>query len=270
MKRFYGYDITVPDNEQNDGEIFAIDKLSEGEWDRLSGESECSTDINRSSHKLWSSMWTASAVVLVTDIYLLISRLFGEELSPEVSRLVFHPIAIPIHILCAVVCVLGIVKLAKLGKKLPDKEEEDSFDAPFCKRLGIPENAEDMDILCFDYDPGLDAPTDIDNCLNSEMKEWVQDGALYISDLESKYEIPLSWLRRMYTEEREVRMILWNKDVSYKSPPYDKYGIVKKKDLYVIKNYCELEFEHDGETWLISFPPYEMPKLTELTGIFSE
>ena len=270
MKRFYGYDITLgEENEQNDGDIFAVDALSDGEWDKLSVESE-SGGIKRSSHKLWSSMWTASAVILVTDIYLLVSKIFGEELSPEISKLFFHPIAIPIHLLCAVFCVYSIIRLAKLGKSKRNLVEEKSFEAPFCKRLGIPDEAKNLDILCFDYDPNTDTPSDIDNCLNTEMKVWEQDGALYISDLESKYEIPLSWLKRIRTVDREVRMIFWNKDASYKDSLYAKYGIAKKRDLYVIKNYCELEFEHDGETWLISFPPYELSEFTDLTGLFSE
>jgi queuine/archaeosine tRNA-ribosyltransferase len=91
----------------------------------------------------------------------------------------------------------------------------------------------------------------------------------------------LKWLDRCYNHHKNPEQALFPivqgnmfKDLRLTSLketiPYAKYGIAKKRDLYVIKNYCELEFEHDGETWLISFPPYELSEFTELTGLFSE
>ena len=105
----------------------------------------------------------------------------------------------------------------------------------------------------------------------TDMKIYKENESLCLADTEKKYEIPLSQLRRIKAVNKEIGMILWNKKESFRQSPYSAYNIVKnKKGNYVVPKYYELEFEHEGELWLISFPCYEIDTFQKLTGLTAE
>lgn len=278
MKRFYGFNNKTPDAEWHDGVEFATDSIPEDEWDKLADEKGSGGTGLAAKVKLKLTIWCACATVFFVDVTMFIEKLLGESMDTDFAKIVYHPFSIPIHVVCTAVFAIGIFKyfsnketMLSLVVSHNDNSFDDSFDAPFYNRLGVPDDANCVDILCFEYDPDGEIPTDMDNCLDTEMKIYKENESLCLADTEKKYEIPLSQLRRIKAVNKEIGMILWNKKESFRQSPYSAYNIVKnKKGNYVVPKYYELEFEHEGELWLISFPCYEIDTFQKLTGLTAE
>ena len=270
MKRFYGFNNKTPDAEWHDGVEFATDSIPEDEWDKIADEKGSGT-------KNKMSLFTAACMVLLVAAMLFIETLINKEETEGFDEILFHPVTIVIYFACLAIIVFRFIKRINskeeqraMGKTEESKPSED-FDAPFYNRLGVPDDAKCVDILCFEYDPDGEIPTDMNSCLDSEMKIYKENESLCLADTEKKYEIPLSQLRRIKAVNKEIGMILWNKKESFRQSPYSAYNIVKnKKGNYVVPKYYELEFEHEGELWLISFPCYEIDTFQKLTGLTAE
>lgn len=273
MKRFYGFNNKTPDAEWHDGVEFATDSIPEDEWDKIA-DSKGSGDTGlNAKKKLKLTAWCACATVFFVDVMMFIEKLLGESMDADFAKIVYHPFSIPIHVVCTAFFAIGIFKYFSNKENMVSlvvSHNDNSFDDPFYKRLGVPDDAKSVDILCFEYDPDREFPTDMDNCLNTEMKIYKENDSLCFADTEKKYEIPLSQLRRIKAVNKVIGMILWNKKESFRKSPYSEYNIVIKKGNYVVPKYYELEFEHEGELWFISFPCYELSTFQLLTGLTAE
>ena len=274
MKRFYGYNKTTPDAEYHDGTEFAKETIPDDEWDEIADK--CDKGIGKRKN----SLFTYARMLLLVAVLLYLETFINKEETEGFEEILFHPISIVVYFVCLGIVVFELIKRfnskeekrAARGGDVEDckKTEASDLDAPFYKRLGVLSNAKKVDLLSFEYDPENDESKDVNDCINNEVRVFVKDESLCFADTEMRYEIPLSELKSMKLVNREVAMIFWNKKDAYNKPMYTMYNIVKKKDNYVIPKYYELEFEHDGELWIISFPQYELSVFKELTGISEE
>lgn len=140
--------------------------------------------------------------------------------------------------------------------------------------LDVPETAETVDILAFTYkikdgepkakETGFN-PTPY---INVEFKAFIESDNLILADLENKYAFPLSSLKAIHKVNKNIRVPGWNKEENPKKGKYkeyklrvDDYGCVHFKPYYI------LEVLHNGESWGVYFPSYELPAFTELTGL---
>lgn len=140
--------------------------------------------------------------------------------------------------------------------------------------LDVPETAETVDILAFTYkmkdgEPkAKEAGFNPTPYLNIEVKAFIENDNLILADLENKYAFPLSSLKAIHKVNKNISVPGWNKEENPKKGKYkeyklgvDDYGCVHFKPYYI------LEVLHNGESWGIYFPSYELPAFTKLTGL---
>lgn len=143
------------------------------------------------------------------------------------------------------------------------------------RELGVPEGAKDVDVLFFFYKEkdGQIRVTEKGICqyFNPEFKVFADGENLYLVNLEGKYAIPLSAMKRIYTVKKHIRMAGWNKQETFNKgiyKPYkmttDDYGCVH------CKQYSILEFQFQGQTYGLYIPPYELAVFEAVTGLKAE
>lgn len=140
------------------------------------------------------------------------------------------------------------------------------------KELSVPGDAKDIDILLFFYkikdgkikvqEKGLQ----IAQYFNPQFKIFTDDENLYLANLEGKYAFPLSSIVKIHTVRKHIRIASWNKEEKYNKGIYkqyklttDDYGCIHCKQYYI------LEINHQGDSYGIYIPCYELPVLEECT-----
>ena len=99
----------------------------------------------------------------------------------------------------------------------------------------------------------------------------MENDRLCLTDLESRFEFPLAELRRIRTVRKKISIPTWNKETAPDEDIYKPYKLsVDGYECIHFKPYHILELEHEGETWGIYFPCYELPVFEELTGLKAE
>lgn len=144
-------------------------------------------------------------------------------------------------------------------------------------QMNIPEDALDVDILCFYYKTSEDGikvcekPMQLFSHFNCGLKIFKDEEYLYIGSMEGKYGIPLSGLSGIRTIAKKVRFSDWYKEEPFNAGIYkqykmtkDQFGCIHSKPHYV------LEFMYEGQLWGVYFPCYELPLFEELTGLKAE
>lgn len=282
MKWFYAFNTQDEENESFDGNEFIVDNISQVEFDELLDRSEAQEDKKRSQRGI-VSLWRYCGIAMLLFVFTLLDSLFSSEKESLWNSLIKEaPYLLFVFGGCAAVFVVGFFMFMAQGKfsnareavlftfvgsrPALDGEGDDNFE----ERLGIPENAYDVDILSFDYDDDTDMSQRFTDSTNWEVKIFADEDNLYISDLESKFSFPRSELKRITTVRAKMSMLFWNKKISYKIDPYDRFKITKIKGKYEISTYHVLEVEHEGELWGIVFPCYELSTFQLLTGLTAE
>lgn len=137
--------------------------------------------------------------------------------------------------------------------------------------LGVPPTARNMDVLMFRYVekngeiiPRSFGPASFIGC---DCKIFTENGVLCITDTKQRFEFPLSEMKRIVTSAKGGAIPTWNKNIPVNKPPYKEYRLrIDSYGFIHFKKYYILELEHDGESWGIYFPNYELPTIEALTG----
>lgn len=140
--------------------------------------------------------------------------------------------------------------------------------------MGLSGDEKSVDVLSFEYKlkdgeckPYKSALEDM-VYNNLEYYIFADDKNLYLADTDGKYAFALSSLRAIHKIKKKIALLSWNKDVDYYKGEYKRFKM-HEDDAYnvIVKNYCILELEHNGESWGIYFPEYELETFEELTGL---
>lgn len=191
-------------------------------------------------------------------------------------------------VLAACVVVFGVVTFwgnAK-SKKIRNSEESEiaaSRADVVCRNiyaeLGVTEQTPEVDIFDFKY---KEKKNDISfvafnkmsaaNFMNFPYKFYVNEGNLYLADLEVKYCIPLNKVKGIKTVKKQatIPMFMWNKEIAFNEGYYKQFKIRSNDGNIFIKPYHILCFEHNGEDWGLYFPCYELPLFEQITGFKAE
>ena len=140
--------------------------------------------------------------------------------------------------------------------------------------MGVPQGADDADIIMFQYKikdgavvPSAHAliPTPY---INFENKIFDDGDNLCFADTENVYSFKKSDLRAIRTVEKKISVPSWNKKSMPTEGEYATYGMtVNKMGMVTMKRYHILEIEHEGELLGIYFPCYELDTFERLTGL---
>lgn len=281
MKPFIGIDITEnKKNEKFNGEEFIVKTVSQLQMQTFENAQEDAFDLVEES-KISLPLRIIQGVCGVAGVLCLsgIMRAWSDITLSQCYQ--NAPWLFWVCGTCLVTwAILIILRVKKQKETLNTDTGEnvvrklESVSKSIYSDLDVPETAETVDILAFTYkmkdgepkakEAGLN-PTPY---INVEFKAFIENDKLILADLENKYAFPLSSLKAIHKVNKNISVPGWNKDENPKKGKYkeyklrvDDYGCVHFKPYYI------LEVLHNGESWGIHFPSYELPAFTELTGL---
>lgn len=140
--------------------------------------------------------------------------------------------------------------------------------------LEVPSSAQEIDILSFSYKVKNGIPvakeigiqfTPYENFI---YKIFADSETLFISNLDGKYAFPRSTLSAIRKVKKHISVPTWNKETAFNKGEYKQYRLSEDKYGCIHMNlYYILELSHNGETWGIYFPNYELPIIETITGL---
>ena len=287
MKPFLCVDLTKDKkNEQINGSEFLIEKPSAAIEQALQSYSEKADEtINKSKLPLGLRIahWICGAIGLVVAAGIL-KALVGED---GVSLGQAYQNAAWLFWLagCCLFAwlILKIISAKKENSVLGSEESQNTItnlnsicDSIFSE-LSVPAYASDVDILSFFYKVKDDSVKVCEKglqlvpYLNPVFKMYVDSENLYLANLEGKYAIPLSSLRKISTVKKNIGVTSWNKEEDCNEGRYKQYKITTDNYGCIhFKPYHILEFTYDQEDWGIYFPCYALPVVEALLGMKAE
>lgn len=140
--------------------------------------------------------------------------------------------------------------------------------------LNVPANAKAVDILSFFYKVDNDGirvcekPMQMAPYINLEFKLFADQNAVYLVNLEGRYAFPRSSLLEITTVDKHIRLHGWNKEEAYNKGIYKPYQLTTDGYHTIhCTGYHILRINHNGTSWGIYFPSYELPAFEEVTGL---
>ena len=179
--------------------------------------------------------------------------------------------------------ILQVVSKGKEKKVLKDEDAEQQtkeLHADFAsihEELEVPGDAVDVDILAFRYKQkngeirphasGLQTTPYV----NVNVKMYATADEVCLADLESVYTIPKFEIRGITTVGKRISVPSWNKDEDPRSGVYKPYKMtVSNMGDVFFKPYHILEICHEGQTFGLYFPCYELETVEKITGVRAE
>ena len=284
MKPLFGIDVTEnPENETPNGETLVVRTLPQAVRATLEKSTkEYERTIEKSRMPRWFRMLRNmcgyfALIVLVA----VVSNLSGLGLAKMMEQS-------PFLIISAVFALVGWAVMLCLSLKrsrLIEREAEEagvsnalqqSIEAAY-HAMDVPKNAVSADVLSFSYrirngeiKPCASALQTTPFC-NLDLKVYLQNGMLCLADVESVTAVSLSSLVGIHTVQKRISIPVWSKEISHKEGIYQQYHLRTNglRDVS-FKPYHVLEFTHEGESFGIWFPCYELPTFEKLTGLSAE
>ena len=277
MKPFLGIDLTLnKKNEQFNGNEFLVQKP----FSALSSALEASTDKAEKTIDTSKLPLPFRIMQFVCGIAALL--IAAGILKADVSLAEgYHnaPWLFWTGGICAVVwLILWLWSKQKSKSVLETDESAQTFShlegtaSAIYKELSVPDDAKNMDILSFFYkikdgeikvhEKGMQ----VFQYFNPEFKIFADEENLYLVNLEGKYAFPLSSIVQIHTVKKHIRIAGWNKDENLNKGIYKQYKLTADSYGCVhCKQYHILEIDHQGESYGIYFPNYELPTVEECT-----
>ncbi len=277
MKPFLGIDLTTDrKNDQFNGAEFLVQTPS----------AALANTLEDSSEKAEKTIETAKLPLLFRIIQFVCGiaalMITGGILKADVSLAEGYrnaPWLYWVAGICAIVwLILWLLSKQKAKTVLETEESEQTFShlegtaSAIYQELSVPGDAKTIDILSFFYkikdgeikvqEKGMQ----VFQYFNPEFKIFTDEENLYLANLEGKYAFPLSSIEKIHTVKKHIRIAGWNKDEKYNKGIYkqyklttDDYGCIHCKQYYI------LEINHQGESYGIYFPSYELATLEKCT-----
>lgn len=271
MKVFFGIDITHnKKNTQFDGEVFLCEQVSADTEKILDSEMEAMHKISDKATP--RPLRIAYMVFMLVAVFcmVLILKAWGDFTFAEIFQKM--PFAFYLGIGSAVLWGLTYILIRKRAKTVLESDEavlamnrSDTIAKNALSTLGVPPTAPQTDILLSGYknrNGKILIPAQTFD--NAELYVFAENGTLYLADCYKKYGIPLAEIRGIQTVDKRIRMNQWNKETPYNQEPYKAYKIRQDQGQYFVKPYYALEILHGGETYLLYFPPYELPVFEQI------
>lgn len=148
----------------------------------------------------------------------------------------------------------------------------DALDAALDKarsELGVPENAEAVDIFLLSY-KHKNGKLKIDGdpfWLNGEVYAYRDGDVLMLWGGEKVWAFPIENMNGIKTVRAFKTALCWNKKEKHKEGRFAQYKLAANNYGVSAKTYHILELEHGGERYGLYFPCWEKPVFERLTGL---
>ena len=150
---------------------------------------------------------------------------------------------------------------------------ESEIDRVF-RELQVPEDAKEVDVvqLTYRWKNGTvkisTTGSETTPYTNVSLRVFRREDVLCLADLENRYELPISAMRRLKKVKKPLVIQGWNKEERLNDPFYKPYKLTMDNYERVhTKSYGLLELNHDGVDWALWLPPYELNYISALTGL---
>ena len=150
---------------------------------------------------------------------------------------------------------------------------ESEIDRVF-RELQVPEEAKQVDVvqLTYRWKNGTvkisTTGSETTPYTNVALRVFRREDVLCLADLENRYELPISAMRRLKLVKKPLVIQGWNKEEKLNDPFYKPYKLTMDNYERVhTKSYGLLELNHDGMDWALWLPPYELNYISALTGL---
>ncbi len=278
MKPFLCIDISENRKNRNRNEAFVCQRISQVTKDNLDKISlEMATVFKKIRLPLpIKILQIIDGVVMVVLFRAALGLVMedGRTLSELIGKASWFPFAfigsIAVFIFLFLMERKQQIKLSKSEEFHTANNRAETMEKNIKSELSVPEGAKEIDILTFTYTLKKDSdqkkikPIKVENY---EYYIFVQDKNLYISNMETKYCVPLSCIDGITTVNSRMDIPFWNKETQYNKGEYKQYKISKNEYFYRLKKYYVLNMKYENEIWGIYFPCYELPVFEELTGV---
>ena len=142
------------------------------------------------------------------------------------------------------------------------------------RELQVPEDAKEVDVvqLTYRWKNGTvkisTTGSETTPYTNVSLRVFRREDVLCLADLENRYELPISAMRRLKMVKKPLVIQGWNKEEKLNDPFYKPYKLTMDNYERVhTKSYGLLELNHDGVDWALWLPPYELNYISALTGL---
>ena len=142
------------------------------------------------------------------------------------------------------------------------------------RELQVPEDAKKVDVvqLTYRWKNGTvkisTTGSETTPYTNVSLRVFRREDVLCLADLENRYELPISAMRRLKLVKKPLVIQGWNKEEKLNDPFYKPYKLTMDNYERVhTKSYGLLELNHDGVDWALWLPPYELNYISALTGL---
>ena len=142
------------------------------------------------------------------------------------------------------------------------------------RELQVPEDAKQVDVvqLTYRWKNGTvkisTTGSETTPYTNVSLRVFRREDVLCLADLENRYELPISAMRRLKMVKKPLVIQGWNKAEKLNDPFYKPYKLTMDNYERVhTKSYGLLELNHDGVDWALWLPPYELNYISALTGL---
>ncbi len=283
MKPFFCTDITEDkENDTLNGECFRTTTTDEGQLElyQQAAESQEEKTKEASLPLPLQIVMVIAALAAMIPLTILLTSAEGGSLAEAIDR---FPWVLPVALPCLVIFIGLIIASAVRKKRVLSADEAQHINSrlhsvteSIYMSNGVSGDAIPVDILMFDYvvkngEPVVASFLGETTYINIEMRAFQRNGFFCLASIDGVWEFPTAKLRRIRTVNKRISLFSWNKETPFNKEPYKKFSIRSDENqkLYV-KPYHVLELEHEGETYGIYFPAYELPFFVRLTGLSPE
>lgn len=274
MKNFFSLNVKTKE------ETFAPYKVRSVSEQTTARQDESDDRLENAQKKsqlpLWLRIMEYLCLLTAACIFIGILRAFSESIGDESISSVwdrFVKNGIVIMMIVFVVCLVVGVALLIWGRKRykavlasPEYqttvEEKESVQKVSYDELGVPADADEIDVFCFGYKLTKKGKPKSANpfaqYVTLNLKIFQHDDNICFADTGDLIEIPRSAITETYVLAKRVTFYGWTKEQSYKSQEYKPYKIRANNygTLFIKGCYC-IVLQLDGEQYEIIIPPYE-------------
>lgn len=279
MKIFFGINVTESKtNNTLDGEVFVCQKVDEQEEERAQEELSKINDLNKKSApmplQILREVLLVAVLICVGSI--LSACLDGASIAGMYAN---APWLFCIGGVCVVAWAVLSVWLRKHAKKIVESDEAtllvnryDTLTKNALLTLGVPSDAARMDAFLIIY-KNKNGRTKwqswgIAQSCNTENYIFADKSTVYIADISQKFAIPRNEITGIRKIKKRTSMFGWNKEAPYNKREYKPYKItVGQVGEYHLRYYYSVDILHNGETYALFFPAYELETVQNLTGL---
>ncbi|MBQ9116789.1 MAG: hypothetical protein IJY04_07170 [Clostridia bacterium] len=272
MKRIFAYNAKDESENVFSEENFKVcdyeDEAYFDELDRLDEEYENQRKNSAPSH---ISMLIPSIIAIALMI------IEYKVVIPIIEASEMNPVIVGIMLLLNIGVIFFILNEIRKRRKNEGKKtsEEERAEAEYKKakrrlmtKVGVPEDATEIDILEYSYFINKKGVEKITSCGILGACIYVEDGRLYASDGDTLYAFSLDSFRDMKYFSESISVFGWEKTDSIDSAEYAEYGIKEIADGYFSEpGYWRVTLEHDEEEVELRIACYEGLHFSRLVGL---